>query len=113
MRLGRLAAGLVALTVAGCGGGEDADTPKTTPTTTPAVATGAVGPTGEVGTDGRPPGKSGDAELDGDSVQPPPDVDPDELEQDVDSPENDIPPEPGSAAERFEKYCDENPEACG
>lgn len=30
-----------------------------------------------------------------------------------DSPENDVPPEPGSPQEAFEQYCDENPDACG
>ena len=30
-----------------------------------------------------------------------------------DTAENDIPPEPGSPEEAFEKYCDENPGACG
>jgi hypothetical protein len=30
-----------------------------------------------------------------------------------DSPENDVPPPPGSPAERFEEFCDENPGACG
>lgn len=29
-----------------------------------------------------------------------------------DTAKNDIPPEPGSPAEDFEKYCDKNPEAC-
>jgi hypothetical protein len=30
-----------------------------------------------------------------------------------DSPENDTPPPKGSPAERFERFCDENPGACG
>ena len=30
-----------------------------------------------------------------------------------DSPENDTKPEPGSPAERFEEFCNENPGACG
>jgi hypothetical protein len=29
-----------------------------------------------------------------------------------DSPQNDIPPEPGSPEERFERFCDQNPGAC-
>ena len=29
-----------------------------------------------------------------------------------DSPENDLPPEPGSPEERFEQFCDQNPGAC-
>ena len=30
-----------------------------------------------------------------------------------DSPGNDVAPPPGTPAERFEKFCDENPGACG
>ena len=30
-----------------------------------------------------------------------------------DSPENDIPPEPGTPEAKFEQYCRENPGACG
>lgn len=30
-----------------------------------------------------------------------------------DSPEHDVPPEPGSPAQRFEQFCEENPKACG
>jgi hypothetical protein len=30
-----------------------------------------------------------------------------------DSPENDVPPPPGSPQEAFEKQCEENPAACG
>ncbi len=30
-----------------------------------------------------------------------------------DGPENDLPPEPGSPAERFEQQCERNPQTCG
>jgi len=40
-------------------------------------------------------------------------VAPAEPEPPVDSPENDVPPPPGSEAEEFEEFCDANPGACG
>ncbi len=40
-------------------------------------------------------------------------VAPTEPEPPVDSPENDLPPPPGSEAEDFEEFCDSNPGACG
>ncbi len=33
--------------------------------------------------------------------------------QPQDGPDNDVPPEPGSPAERFEQQCEQNPQTCG
>jgi hypothetical protein len=97
--------------IAGCG---DDESDTTTPTTEPAALTGPTGPT----TGGEPPGEApgdGDLDLEDGTVTPPPEADPDTLPgepQPQDSPQNDVPPPAGSAAEQFEEFCDENPEAC-
>lgn len=127
--LGRRLAGLLlvcaalAAIAAGCGGDDETPTvdqpeserpasepgtdnqPDTTttapPTTTETTKPGSGGtaPPGETTT--TTPGSGGSA--------PPGSYDPGQ----PDSPENDIPPEPGTPEERFEKYCEEHPEACG
>jgi hypothetical protein len=101
--------------IAASGCGDDEGEPgTTTPTVESATPTGASGPTGRAGVKGgRPQSDKGDTDLDDGAVSPPPEVDPDAVEEPVDSPENDLPPEPGSAEEAFEKHCEENPEACG
>ncbi len=54
-----------------------------------------------------------------DQTQPAPTPEPDSggtpapTPEPKDSPQNDQPPPPGSPAERFEKFCEENPGACG
>ena len=108
---------VLALAVAGFAGcGDDEESAITTPTTEPATPTGATGP-GADGEDrpeqGRPDNTGGVGLGDG-TVSPPPETEPENLptEQEGDSPGNDIPPEPGSPAETFEKYCEANPEAC-
>lgn len=98
--------------IAGCGD----DEPETDSVTTePITPTGPTGPTsgdepqGEGGG-----GEGGDVDLEDGTVTPPPETDPENLPAEpADSPENDTPPPPGSPAEQFEKFCDENPEACG
>ena len=55
-------------------------------------------------TPSRPPA-TGDPDSGG-SPAPPPTPAPD-------SPQNDLPPPPGSPADRFEKECEANPDACG
>lgn len=105
---------LAATGFAGCGDDDPAET--TTPTTEPVTPTGAAGPGA---TDAEDEAKEeatggGDVGLEDGTVSPPPETDPENLptEPGVDSPENDIPPEPGSPAEKFENFCDENPDAC-
>jgi hypothetical protein len=102
-----LALGAGATGAAGCG---DDEPEATTPTTEPITPTGPTGPTsGDEPRDGQEGG--GDVDLEDGTVTPPPETDPDNLPED--SPQNDTPPPPGSAAEEFEQFCDENPEACG
>jgi hypothetical protein len=98
--------------IAGCGG-DDSET--TTPTTEPATLTGPTGPTSADGAQGRDQQNGGgDVDLEDGTVTPPPETDPENLPAEpADSPENDTPPPPGSPAEQFENFCDENPEACG
>ena len=89
--------------LAACGGDEEkADTgprpavtaPQTSTSVTPEPETGGEGPSTAPGGDrpGAAPGPDG----------PPA----------GDSPENDVPPPPGSPAERFEQACDRNPALC-
>ena len=58
------------------------------------------------GTETLPPDGDGDSSDDGGIPAP-------EAEPPADTPENDTPPPPGSPAERFEEFCEENPGACG
>jgi hypothetical protein len=109
------AAGVIALP--GCGGDDEqtVDTvtlpeqvttsePATTsePQTTEATTTGESG-----GVEAEPDDDSGQGEDGGtggtgsyDPSKP-------------DSPTNDVPPQPSSPQEKFEQFCDENPQACG
>jgi hypothetical protein len=94
----------------GCG---DDEPETTTPTTEPATLTGPTGPTSDDGP-GEGQAAGGDVDLEDGTVTPPPETDPESLPgEPEDSPQNDTPPPPGSAAEEFEQFCDENPEACG
>lgn len=110
-----VALALAATPVTGCGDDEEA---TTTPTTEPATPTGATGPGATGGDDeskDNGSGGAGDIGLEDGTVSPPPETDPEDLPTDPaeDGPGNDLPPEPGSAAEQFEKFCDANPDACG
>jgi hypothetical protein len=108
-----LALALGASGLSACG---DDDSETTTPTTEPATPTGPTGPTSgeEPGAGGADQDGGGDVDLEDGTVTPPPETDPENLgAEPQDSPENDTPPPPGSPAEQFEKFCDENPEACG
>jgi hypothetical protein len=91
------------LGAAGCGGDDDED--ETTPSVTaPAVtgtapATTAAPPTTtEAPTTTKTPKTGGTPSYD--PVKP-------------DTPENDVPPPPGSPQEAFERQCEQNPSACG
>jgi len=102
-----LAAGLMA----GCGGDDEpaAGGPSTLPDLTvpqtdearPAVPeTETAAPTPEPQPEPTIPDPDGGAPAP--APEPPPDA-----------PENDTPPPPGSPAERFEDFCNDNPGACG
>jgi hypothetical protein len=106
LRLAGLLFVLLALGAAACGGDEEAaDTPKPPRLTVPG------GPTTEE-TETEPsdettptPAPQQDTGSGGASPVPP--------QQTPDSPQNDVPPEPGTPESRFEKFCRENPGACG
>jgi len=103
-----LAAGAL---LAGCGGDDEPASetvPTTAPTTTESTTTGKTSTEGAA-TDPAPDqggslGGSEDSGPSGGSRAPDP--------SQPDSPENDIPPPPGSPAERFEQECQVNPQAC-
>ena len=100
---------------AGCGGDDEDNGSSDEPSTIePATPTGPTGAAGEEGTeDGeKPEDVDGDVGLEDGTVTPPPESD-SQAQGGEDSPENDIPPEPGSPEAKFEEFCDENPEACG
>jgi hypothetical protein len=91
----------LALGAAGCG---DDDAEETTPSVTvpaateTAPATTAAPTTTESSTTTKPPKTGGT-----------PSYDPGK----ADTPENDVPPPPGSPQEAFERMCEQNPSACG
>ena len=96
--------------VAGCGG-DDEDVPETVPTvedvTQPETVTSTLptqtetAPTSTETTPEPPP-----QDTSGGTPAPP-------QNEPEDTPENNRPPPPNSPAERFERFCDENPGACG
>ena len=73
--------------------------PETDPERAPDTAT-QTAPAPQPTTPATPPGDDGGATA------------PDQ-QAPQDSPQNDTPPPPGSEAERYEKFCDQNPGACG
>ena len=97
----------------GCeiGGGDDDEPAATTPATT--EATGPTRPTGEEGSGGKDEG-GGDAtpEDTGPTVPESGGVGADDYDPEQDTPENDLPPPPGSPKEKFEQACDQNPGLC-
>ncbi len=102
MRRPRLALGPIAViaalalgAAAGCGGDDDGDE-VTVPEITIPAETETAPETTPTPTTEDPSGGTGTP----DPAQP-------------DSPENDVPPPPGSPQEAFEKFCEQNPGACG
>jgi hypothetical protein len=111
----------LAFALAGTGCGGDDESAETTPelpnltsprteTETEAPAQTETEPAAPVdpGTETLPPDGDGDSSDDGGVPAPAP-----EAEPPADTPENDTRPPPGSPAERFEEFCEENPGACG
>jgi hypothetical protein len=105
-RLGTLlAVALLAVPVAGCGGDEESaeGEPKRPELTVPGGA--STEPETSESTQTAP------------ATTPPPQTTPPSTQPPArtapDSPQNDRPPPAGSPAERFEKFCNENPGACG
>jgi hypothetical protein len=96
------------LALAGCGGDDSGET--TAPTvsipaiTSPIPATTTTAPattTTPTGTNGNDNGNGGSG--------PPGRANPNQ----PDSATNDVPPPPGSPQEKFERQCEQNPQACG
>jgi len=111
-----LVSGALLLGAAGCGGDEE-KAGKTTPTITEPVPSDTVTLTTDTGTDPAAPRTAPTAprtvtappaapDSGGTTVPAKPNTTPD-------GPANDTPADPKSPAGRFEKYCDENPGACG
>ena len=103
-RLGILAAAcLLGLTIPACGGDEEepATAPKRPELTVPGDTETSPSPA-PTATQTAPATTAPPAQTAPSTTPTPPD-----------SPQNDVPPPPGSPAERFEKFCDENPGACG
>jgi len=106
---------IVGLALAGSGGDDNGGTRATTPeleplpgsssldggTTGDSGATGDEGTTGESGGTGEPTTTTPSQQDSGGGAAPP---------QDTET--NDTPPPSGSPAERFERFCEENPGAC-
>ena len=98
---------LVAALLAGCGGDDEpaANTDARPPLSVPGESTEVTATeeaTTEATTEAVPPPPPAQPAP----APPPPPPPP------ADSPENDQPPPEDSPAERFEQYCDENPDAC-
>jgi hypothetical protein len=97
---------LAPVAAAGCGGDDE---PEATPTrpelTVPETDTQTTEtPTETAPTTTQPPSEGGEG---GGTTAPPP------ARTQPDSPGNDVPPEPGTPESRFERFCRENPGACG
>jgi hypothetical protein len=93
------------LAIAGCGGDDSGDTtaPPTVsipPITSPIPATTTTART----TTTTPTGTTGNGGTGAPSRANP---------NEPDSATNDVPPPPGSPQEKFEKQCEQNPQACG
>ncbi|MEX2252873.1 MAG: hypothetical protein WD649_01865 [Thermoleophilaceae bacterium] len=100
-----LVAGVLA---AGCGG-DDEPASETVPTTAPTDTESTTGKTATDRTATDPDqggGQSGSEDSGSSGGTRVPD------RSRPDSPENDVPPPPGSPAERFEQECQVNPQAC-
>jgi hypothetical protein len=115
-----LALGIGGTALAACGGDDEPTAATTTPTTTGAAGDGdsegtaQVEDTNEGGTVDQAPAPEAPAPTDTGSGSAPPSSGgtPPAYDPEQDSPENDIPPPPGSPAEQFEQECEQNPEIC-
>jgi hypothetical protein len=104
--------GLGGAAFSGCDIGGDEDEPAAT---TPAATetTGETGPTDRSGGDGSADGGADPTPEDtGPTVPESGGVGADDYDPEKDSPENDLPPPPGSPQEKFEQACDQNPGLC-
>lgn len=99
---------LAAVGSAGCGGdNESSSTPKAPELTVPGETTGSDTSTTKTETAPTTTQAPSGTEGQGGGTQSPPRTSP------QDSPTHDIPPQPGTPESRFEKFCRENPGACG
>jgi hypothetical protein len=105
---------LMAAGVAACGG-DDEKASETTPTVTTETETTATTETVPTATTPAPPAPQRTTATPpadpGSGGTPAPRTTPKDAPQD--GPYNDVPPEPGSPAERFEQQCEQNPQTCG
>jgi hypothetical protein len=89
----------------GCGGDDEPSRTATAPElTVPDTDTEQTDTTDTQPSQSAPP--SGEEGQGGGTPSPP-------SEGQKDTPENDLPPAPGTPEDRFEKFCRENPGACG
>jgi hypothetical protein len=96
---------LVAVALAGCGGDDEDEPAITVPDLTVPGRTATEEEAAPTVTTPPTPPVTPPTDTSGGTPAPP-------AEQ-PDSPENDVPPPPGSPAERFERFCEANPGACG
>lgn len=116
-----LLAALLALTVVGCGGGDEPEPASTTapelvsPGGTESGSTSSTRSTPTVRVRTVDEGDSSDGGGDSGVVVPEEEPVEEELPPPPppDNPKNDTPPPPGSSAERFEQFCQANPKECG
>lgn len=101
---------LAAGALSACGDDEEPTTTTTAPTA-PTTTTGATDDNGREESSGGKEETTGSEQPNG-GVAAPESSGGAGRGQPEDSPENDIPPAPGSPAEQFEQFCDENPDAC-
>jgi hypothetical protein len=98
LALAAVAAGLGAV---GCGDDESGE--ETTPSISIPAVTVPTGPTTTAPSSGVAPETTTGSGSGGDNYDP----------AQPDTPENDVPPPPGSPQEAFEQMCEQNPAACG
>jgi hypothetical protein len=105
-----IVAGLLAL-VPACGGSDEGGSPQGGPPAAQPQPQPEPSPQSDNGageSDGQGGGGEGSSGGGGGSGGSGRDYDP----RRPDTPSNDVPPPPGSPAERFERECEDNPEAC-
>ena len=112
LRLAALPLMLLAFAAPACGGDDEEArrTPKPPELTVPGrTLTDDTAPDTSTGTAPEPPQSPGTdtgGGTCGGATSPPDPSRPD-------SPQNDVPPQPGTPEDRFERFCNENPGACG
>lgn len=106
---------LAGVVLAGGDGDNSSNDPVTTPELTVPGESGQLSDEGATGSDGASgeTGPTGSSDGGGAATPPPTDQDSGGTPAPQDSQQNDVPPPPGSPADKFEKFCEQNPGACG